>query len=131
MTLAVDASVAVEYLLGTELGRRVAPQLESDRLVAPELIDAEVLAALRRARLRRLVTERRAAEAVSDLQAWPLVRISHRSLLADAWRLRNNFSACDALYLATARAHSAPLITADGCLARAPRVGVLVQLVSF
>ncbi len=131
MTLAVDASVAVEYLLGTELGRRVAPQLESDRLVAPELIDAEVLAALRRARQRHLVTERRAAEAVSDLRAWPLIRLSHRPLLADAWRLRGNVSAYDALYLAAALAHSTPLITADGRLARAPRVGVLVQHVAM
>ncbi|MFN7954789.1 MAG: hypothetical protein U0610_23895 [bacterium] len=82
--LAVEASVAIECLLGTELGRRVAPRLENHRLVAPERIDAEVLAALRRALLRGVVSERRAAAALSDLEASPLVRISHRPRLPDA-----------------------------------------------
>jgi predicted nucleic acid-binding protein len=45
MTFVVDASAAVEYLLLTPLGRRVAGLLEGAALVAPELLDAEVVTA--------------------------------------------------------------------------------------
>ena len=51
MRLVVDASVAVEYLLRTALGRRVGPRIEQAELLAPELLEAEVLAVLRRAHL--------------------------------------------------------------------------------
>ena len=47
--LVVDASVAVEYLLRTPLGLTVANTLDRASLVAPELMDAEVLSVLRRA----------------------------------------------------------------------------------
>ena len=48
----VDASIAVEYLLRTPLGLTVADVLDDASLVAPELIDAEVLSVLRRAVLK-------------------------------------------------------------------------------
>ena len=43
----IDASVAVEYLLKTTLGLTVANTIDSASLVAPELMDAEVLSLLR------------------------------------------------------------------------------------
>jgi predicted nucleic acid-binding protein len=45
----IDASVAVEYLLRTPLGLAAAGILDNASLVAPELMDAEVLSVLRRA----------------------------------------------------------------------------------
>ena len=56
----VDASVAVEYLLRTPLGLTAADIIESASLVAPELIDAEALSALRRAVLSGRLDEARA-----------------------------------------------------------------------
>ena len=44
----IDASAAVEYLLKTPVGLAMADTIESGSLVAPELIDAEVLSTLRR-----------------------------------------------------------------------------------
>ena len=44
----VDASVAVEYLPRTPLGLTVANMIEGSSLVAPEMLDAEVLSVLRR-----------------------------------------------------------------------------------
>jgi predicted nucleic acid-binding protein len=47
MALVIDASVAVEYLLRTDLGQRVAGRIEREDLVTPELLDVEVLAVFR------------------------------------------------------------------------------------
>jgi predicted nucleic acid-binding protein len=125
--LVIDASVAVEYLLRTRLGNAVAPRLEGDELIAPELVDAEVLAVLRRAARTGEVAEDRAEMALADLMAWGLRRLPHRLLVQEAWSFRHNVSAYEALYLAVARLHTAPVLTADGPLARAPTSGVVVE----
>lgn len=127
MILVVDASIAVEYLLRTALGRQVAGTIEEADLVAPELLDAEVLAVLRREVLRGTLREKRAAEALADLQAWDVERVDHRDLLREAWKLRRNVTAYDALYVAVARRDGATILTADGPLSRAPGLGVVIQ----
>ncbi len=127
MNLIVDASVAVEYLLRTQTGQHAAGILDNADLAAPELLDAEVLAVLRREVLAERLDEARAAEAVADLARWGVERLAHRSLLSVAWSLRHNVTAYDALYVAAARARSAALLTADGPLSRAPGLGVVVQ----
>ena len=127
MPLVIDASVAVEYLLRTRLGRGVARRLEHEDLVAPELLDAEVLAVLRRAWRLRTLAEPRARAALDDLLAWPLRRVPHAALVRTAWDFRHNASGYDALYLSTARLFDAPLLTADGPLSRAPSLGVVIE----
>jgi predicted nucleic acid-binding protein len=127
LTLAVDASAAVEYLLRTALGLGAASLLDHADLVAPELLDAEVLAVLRREVLAGRLAERRATEAVTDLGRWDVERLSHKTLLEIAWRLRGHVTIYDALYVAAARVRRAALVTADGPLARAPALGVIVH----
>ncbi|MBN1959460.1 MAG: type II toxin-antitoxin system VapC family toxin [Deltaproteobacteria bacterium] len=127
MTAVVDASIAVEYLLRTELGERAAYLLEQETLVAPELLDVEVMAVLRRAVLKSEITTTRANEALNDLFAWGIERISHSVLWLSAWRLHKNVTAYDSFYVATALLFSAPLITADGPLTRAPNLGIVIQ----
>lgn len=127
MRVVVDASVAVEYLLVTPLHAVVEAVFRGAELLAPELIDAEVLAALRREVLAGRLDETRATEALDDLHAWRLRRLAHAPLLHDAWRLRHNVTAYDALYLAAAHRHGATLITADGPLARVPTAGVPIH----
>jgi len=128
--LIVDASIAVEFLLQTALGQRAAAVLQPSELFAPELLDAEVLAVLRREALAGRLAARRAGEAVDDLRAWHLVRISHRMLTTIAWSLRHNATAYDALYLAAARMHDATILTADGPLSRIPVAGFTIQNLS-
>lgn len=125
--IVIDASAAVEYLLRTALGLRVAGLVDEDDVVAPELIDVEVLAVLRRECLARHLNPERAAEAIADLQSWPLERVRHRDLLPGAWELRGHVTAYDAMYVQTARVRGASLVTADGPLARAPGLGVTVH----
>ena len=104
----VDASIAVEYLLRTQLGLTVAETLDSAALAAPELLDAEVLSVLRRAVLQGRLDEPRAQMVVNDLARWPVDRISHRVLAQLAWQHRRNVSAYDAFYVAAARACRRP-----------------------
>ena len=123
----VDASLAVEYLLRTPLGLSVADTMESALLIAPELIDAEILSVLRRAVLRGRLYESRAQMAVGDLIHWPMDRISHKSLAKLAWQYRRNVSAYDAFYVAAAHVYGIPLLTADGRLSRASGTGIVIQ----
>ena len=123
----VDASAAAEYLLRTSLGLRVAEIIEGSLLLAPELLDVEVLSVFRRAVLRRELREERALRAIDDLMDWPIDRIPHKSLVWTAWQHRNNVTAYDAFYVAVARLSNASLITADGPLARAPALGIVVE----
>lgn len=127
MILVVDASAAVEYLLQSVLGERVGRLFEEAEIVAPELLDAEVLAVLRRELQKGRLDEQRASEAVTDLRDWGVERIPHKQLLIGAWALRGHVSAYDALYVAAARLRGATLVTADGPLARAPGLGIVVH----
>ena len=120
----IDASAAVEYLLRTPLGMAVGEIIESVELAAPELMDAEVVAVLRRAVLREHLSEQRALAAIDDLATWRVERISHRGLAHSAWRHRHNVTAYDALYVAAARAWNASLLTADGPLSRVPGLDI-------
>jgi predicted nucleic acid-binding protein len=91
------------------------------------LIDVEVLSVLRRAVWRRELTEQRAILAVEDLFDWSIDRIPHKPLVWLAWQHRNNVSAYDAFYVAAARVANAPLLTADGPLSRAPKLGISIE----
>ena len=123
----IDASAAAEYLLRTPLGLKLADLIAGAFILAPELLDVEVLSVLRRAVLRQQLAEQRAWLALDDLLAWPIDRIAHIALLREAWQHRHNVSAYDAFYVAAARIYDASLLTADGPLTRAPALGIVVQ----
>lgn len=122
----IDSCAVAEVLMKTHLGETVARTIRGHRLFAPELIDAEVLATLRRAVHRKTLSESDALTAVQWLTEWPIMRLSHSPLNMMAWRDRHNVSPYDALYLAVARVQDLPLITVDARLSRAPVDGVAV-----
>jgi predicted nucleic acid-binding protein len=123
----IDASAAVEYLLRTPLGFKLADLIAEAFILAPALLDVEVLSVLRRAVLRQKLAEQRAWLALEDLLTWPIDRIAHTALLREAWQHHHNVSAYDAFYVAAARMYDASLLTADGPLTRAPALGIVVQ----
>lgn len=123
----IDASAAVEYLLKTPSGLKVAETISDAVLLAPELLDVEVLSVIRRGVLQGLLEEDRAELAIGDLQAWPVIRIPHSALVGEAWKVRHNVSAYDAFYVAAGRLFEACLVTADARLSRTPRLGVAVR----
>jgi predicted nucleic acid-binding protein len=120
--IVVDASALLELLLQTSRGARVEARLfrDEDELHAPHLLDVEVVQGLRRLVRTGEVASGRADEAIADLVDLDLHRHAHVDLLARAWKLRDNVSAYDAMYVALAEAIEATIITCDGPLAKAP-----------
>jgi predicted nucleic acid-binding protein len=129
--LVVDASALAEYLLSTERGRVVEEAMIDSgvEVHAPALCDVEVLSILRRAILGKRLAADRAADAIIDLLDLPLTRHGHLTLLGRMLRLRENFSAYDAAYVALAEELGAPLSTADGSLAQAVRAHLGLRVI--
>jgi predicted nucleic acid-binding protein len=120
--IVVDASALLEFLLQTSIGARVEARLfrDADELHAPHLLDAEIVQGLRRFVRTGEVSSGRADEAIADFTDLDLHRHAHLDLLGRAWRLRDNITAYDAMYVALAEAIDAPIVTCDGPLAKAP-----------
>lgn len=127
--IVVDASVLAPALAddGAD-GDRVRGRLRGEQLVAPELVDLEVLSTLRRAARAGRLDQRRSGQALEDLAALPLRRVSHLFLLPRAWELRDNLTAYDAAYVALAEALDALLLTADGGIGKANGVRCEVEV---
>jgi len=124
--LVVDASALGDYLLGTAEGSLVTDvivQFQAN-LHIPELCDVEVVAILRRALLGGELMLERAADALIDLVDLPLARHSHLASVGRILQLRDNFTSCDATYIALAEMLGAQFLTTDTPLAR----GVRAQL---
>lgn len=118
--IVVDASVLAPALADDDTdGDRAREHLRGEQLVAPELIDLEVVSTLRRAARAQRLDWRRSTQALADLAAFPLRRVPHLPLLARIWELRDNLSAYDASYVALAESLGTVLLTADGRVRRA------------
>lgn len=119
--LVVDASAILELLKGSLRGQRLLDRYtKPEEFHAPHLLDAEVLAGLRRWTLTAGLEARQADERLAIYQDLSIRRHAHGVFLQRAWELRPNLSAYDALYVAVAEGLGAPLVTADGRLGRAP-----------
>jgi predicted nucleic acid-binding protein len=120
--IVADASVVVEFLLGSARGTQVAPKLmaEEGAIFAPALIDAEVAQTVRRLAGAGVISEARGGATIELLQDLPLERRLITPLLPRIWQLRHNLSAYDATYVSLAEALDCPLLTFDQGLADAP-----------
>lgn len=130
----IDASVLVNAL-GDDGPDGVMARDElrrTDRLVAPDLIDVETAAVLRRLWVRGALDERRFEVGLNHLIALDFDRVPTRRLLSHAVRLRYDVTMYDACYVALAQILDAELITGDARLGRAVegrcRVRVLGEL---
>ena len=120
--IVLDASALLEFLLQTPLGTRVEARLfrDGDEFHSPHLVDVEVAQGLRRLVRTGEVSRDRAADAIADLTDFDLHRHSHLDFLHRAWKLRENVTAYDAMYIALGEALDAPIVTCDAPLGRAP-----------
>lgn len=128
--IVVDASVIATALGddGAE-GRKMRQRMARERLVAPELLDLEVVSAFRRLCAAGTLTTERAEAAIADLHAFRVQRVSHRALLARCWELRRNVTVYDAAYIALAESLQATLLTGDHRLTKAPGARCAFELV--
>jgi predicted nucleic acid-binding protein len=126
--LVVDTSVVVDLL-----GRFRPQPIESllwargTMLAAPELLDIEVLQALRRLDGMGAIPPGR-GDLPETLAALRIRRYRHASLVTGIWSLRNNLTAYDAAYVTLARLLNATLVTRDERLASAAALEVSVTV---
>jgi len=129
--IVVDASAAMEWLLQSAAGDRVAERIFSQRqtLHAPHLLDVEVAQALRRAAAVGTLSLSRAMEALQDFLVLPVTRHPHEPLLWRIWDLRDNLVAYAAAYVALAECLGATLVTCDAKLRAASGHSARVEFV--
>lgn len=120
--IVVDASVLAN-VVGDDSsdGRRARAELRTAiDVAAPDLVDVETVAVLRRRWLAGSLTDRRFATAVGDLEALALDRYPILALMRRAYGLRANVTAYDATYVALAEVLGCELVTGDRRLANSP-----------
>ena len=125
--LVVDASVVAD-LLGRFRPQPIEDLLwaPSTVLAAPELIDIEVLSALRKLDRSGAIPSSRCAELPILMRGLRIRKYGHDSLIDGIWALRDNVTAYDAAYVTLARLLKATLVTRDARLAKAPGLDVQV-----
>jgi predicted nucleic acid-binding protein len=124
----VDASTLLEMLLNRPRAEDVRDRLRDANVNAPHLVDVEVLHVLRCYALSGDIDEVRAHKAMLDHAELPIERHPHDPLLRLVWKLRENFTAYEATYVALAVVLRAPLITSDVRLARAASAFLPVEV---
>jgi predicted nucleic acid-binding protein len=128
--IVLDASAAVEWLLGLPLADQVEDRLAvADSIHAPHLLAVEVAQVIRRYEATTEIEADRGNQALDDLAVMDLTSYPHEPLLPLIWDLRANLSAYDAAYVALGLALDAPVVTLDGRLARSPDSGVTIDLI--
>ena len=128
--IVVDASAALELLLRPVTHERLVERLlgKGELLVAPHLLDLEVVQVLRRFAASGELSEQRAGEALEDWSMLRITRYSHETFLHRVWQLRHNLTAYDGIYVALAESLDCPLVTRDGPLAAAPGHRATIEL---
>jgi predicted nucleic acid-binding protein len=126
--IVVDASILANALGDDEEdGDAARSELRAaGDLAAPDLVDVETVAVLRKRWLARAISDDRFDAAVTDLQRWDFERVPTLRLVRRAYELRANVTAYDAMYVALAEALGCELLTADQRLAGAtgPRCSI-------
>lgn len=131
--IVLDASVLASAV-GDDAGdgraaRRALRRAEG--ISAPDLIDVETVAVLRKRWLSGDLPLPRFAAAVEDLGDLAIERVPMRRLVARAFELRDDVTPYDAVYVALAEALDCPLLTADRRLSRASGITCPVQVLEI
>ncbi|MDN5797394.1 MAG: type II toxin-antitoxin system VapC family toxin [Intrasporangium sp.] len=113
--IVVDASVLANALADDEDdGDAARSELRAaGDLAAPDLVDVETVAVLRKRWLVQDISDERFEAAITDLQRWDFERVPTLQLVRRAYELRANVTAYDATYVALAEALGCELLTAD------------------
>jgi len=130
--IVVDASVLANAVAddGADGDAARSRLTHADGLAAPDLIDVETTAVLRKRWFADDLTDRRFSEAIGDLEDLELARYPTLPLMRRAFELRANVTAYDAAYVALAEQLDCPLVTADQRLKAAPLITCAVEVLS-
>jgi predicted nucleic acid-binding protein len=130
--IVVDASVLANAIGDdAEDGRIARNELRAaGDLAAPDLIDVETVAVLRKRWLARTMSDQRFEVAVRDLERLDFERVPTLRLMRRAFELRANVTAYDASYVALAEALECELLTGDKRLAGASGPRCVIRVLS-
>lgn len=129
--IVVDASVLANVVAddGTD-GTTARAAVRGQDLVAPELVDVETVAVLRKRWLSGDLDDGRFHAAVTDLVDLAITRHPMSALMLRAYELRANVTPYDAVYVGLAEALRCPLLTSDQRLANATGPRCEIRLLS-
>jgi predicted nucleic acid-binding protein len=114
----LDASAIIEFLGATDADKALVRRVMTGQAAAPEVVDLEVMSAVRKQVRRGQLTPDAADGVVDDLRQFPIARSWHRPLMRRVWELRHAITPYDASYVALAEKLRVPLVTTDAKLAR-------------
>lgn len=128
--IVVDASVLANALADDGRDGGVArTRLTGDGdLIAPDLVDLETVAVLRKRWVAGDLSKHRLSVAIDDLEDLDLARYPALPLMRRVFELRDNVTAYDAVYVALAERLDCVLVTADQRLGSAPGIGCPVEV---
>jgi predicted nucleic acid-binding protein len=128
--IVIDASVLANAVADDgDDGRLARDELRAaGELAAPDLVDVETVAVLRKRWLGGTISARRFATAVDDLVTLEMDRYPTLPLMRRAYELRANVTAYDAAYVAVAEILGSELVTGDQRLANAPGPRCVIRL---
>jgi predicted nucleic acid-binding protein len=120
--MVVDASVLANALADDEDdGHTARVELRAaGEFTAPDLVDVETVAVLRKRWIARTISDQRFDTAIIDLEQMDFERVPTLRMMRRAYELRSNVTAYDAAYVALAEILDCELVTADRRLAAAP-----------
>ncbi|HUP70074.1 MAG TPA: type II toxin-antitoxin system VapC family toxin [Acidimicrobiales bacterium] len=127
----IDASVLANVVGDDGVdGRRARDEVQSaGDMAAPDLVDVETVAVLRKRWRAGTIADGRFSAALDDLEAIDLDRYPALPLVQRSYELRANVTTYDAMYVALAEALGCELLTGDLRLARAPGPRCVVRVV--
>ena len=120
--IVIDASVLANVIGddGAD-GKRARAEIRAAQdLAAPDLVDVETVAVLRKRWLAEAITQRRFASAIGDLENIAIDRYPTLQLMRRAYELRSTVTSYDAAYVALAEILGCEFLTGDARLAKAP-----------
>lgn len=129
--IVVDASVVANALADDGADGSIARRrlTGAGDLAAPDLVDVETTAVLRKRWIAGDLSDQRFSDAIGDLEDLDLTRYPTLPLVRRAFELRTNVTAYDAAYVALAELLGCVLLTADRRLASTPTIGCAVEVV--
>lgn len=118
--IVIDASAMVGALIDRGPAGEWAEELLRAELASPHLLPVEVANTMRRLVRAGELMEAVAALALGDLADLGVDHLPFDHVAERVWELRENLSAYDAWYVATAELLEVPMATLDRRLARSP-----------
>ena len=130
MILTVDASAVVDALVGAldSTSYALMGEIERNDIVAPHLIDLEVLQVLRKLERHKTLSGDEADQARDAFGRMSITRYPMHCLADRIWKLRHNLTCYDAAYVVLAELLDVALLTCDAKMAKSTGHSAVIRV---